>query len=128
MVFVCDGAQWIWKLVERYFPGAVQIVDWYHASQYLPPIAEAAWGINSPTAQAWLAQARTSLWNGQIADLIQDCRVVSQEHSHAQEAVHRAGARWTEIGALHTAKARAAWLSGDWAILAAQRAALPLAV
>lgn len=171
VVFVCDGAQWIWKLVERYFPGAVQIVDWYHASQYLPPIAEAAWGINSPTAQAWLEQARTSLWNGQIADLIQDCRVVTQEHSHAQEAVHRAvtyfshnekrmeyarfraegyligsgtiesgckqivglrlkraGARWTEIGALHTAKARAAWLSGDWAILAAQRAALPLAV
>jgi hypothetical protein len=39
LVFVCDGAQWIWKLVERYFPAAVQIVDWYHASQYLTPIA-----------------------------------------------------------------------------------------
>jgi hypothetical protein len=27
-VFVCDGAVWIWKLIERHFPHAVQIVDW----------------------------------------------------------------------------------------------------
>jgi hypothetical protein len=40
----------------------------------------------------------------------------------------RARARWTEPGALQTAKARAAWLSGDWDDLAARRAALPLAV
>lgn len=170
VVFVCDGAAWIWKLVERYFPGAVQIVDWYHASQYLAPIAEAAWGQSDPAGSAWLEQARRSLWNGQIADLVQDCRVVAQAHPPAREAVHkamtyftnnekrmdyarfraegyligsgtiesgckqivslrlkRAGARWTEPGAVQTAKARAAWLSGDWDILSAQRAALPLA-
>ena len=39
----------------------------------------------------------------------------------------RAGARWTEQGALLTAKARASWLSGTWDILASKRAALPLA-
>lgn len=171
LVFVCDGAQWIWKLVERYFPGAVQIVDWYHASQYLTPIAETAWEPTNPEGQEWLEQARSSLWNGQIAELIQDCRVIGQEHPQAREAVHkaltyfsnnekrmdyarfrdeglligsgtiesackqivslrlkRAGARWTEAGAVKTAKARAAWLSGDWDTLAAERAALPLAV
>ena len=40
----------------------------------------------------------------------------------------RAGARWTENGAVQTAKARAAWLSDDWDALARQRAALPLAI
>jgi hypothetical protein len=39
LVFVCDGAVWIWKLIERHFPHAVQIVDWYHAGQYLAPVA-----------------------------------------------------------------------------------------
>jgi hypothetical protein len=34
LVFVCDGAAWIWKLIERHFPHTVQIVDWYHASEY----------------------------------------------------------------------------------------------
>lgn len=38
------------------------------------------------------------------------------------------GAQWEVEGAVLTAKARAAYLSGEWEILAAQRAALPLAV
>ena len=41
VVFVCDGAAWIWKLVEKYYPKAVQIVDWYHACEYLAAVANA---------------------------------------------------------------------------------------
>jgi hypothetical protein len=33
VVFVSEGAVWIWRLVGKYFPQAIQIVDWYHASQ-----------------------------------------------------------------------------------------------
>ncbi len=47
IIFVSDGANWIWRLVEKYFPQAIQIVDWYHASQYLTPIAEAAFGADT---------------------------------------------------------------------------------
>jgi hypothetical protein len=39
----------------------------------------------------------------------------------------RAGARWTETGAIATAKARAAWLSDQWDVLAARLVALSLA-
>ena len=39
----------------------------------------------------------------------------------------RSGARWTEDGAVATAKARAAWLSGYWDHLAILRDSLPLA-
>ena len=170
LVFVCDGAVWIWKLIERHFPHAVQIVDWYHASEYLPPIAETAFGYATPEYHAWLEQARSQLWEGQIDDLIHDCRILGSIPS-AQKAVYdavsyftnnhkrmdyarfrqqgyfigsgtvesagkqiaglrlkRAGARWTETGAIATAKARAAWLSDQWDHLAIRRAALPLAV
>ena len=47
VVFICDGAAWIWRLVEKYFPKAIQIVDWYHASEYLSPVADAAFGQGS---------------------------------------------------------------------------------
>ena len=77
VVFVCDGAVWIWKLVERWFPKAIQIVDWYHASEYLTPIAAAAFENDMPSYQAWLDQARTLLWEGEIDDLIGLCREVS---------------------------------------------------
>jgi hypothetical protein len=170
LVFVCDGAVWIWKLITHYFPDAVQIVDWYHASEYLPPVAEAAFGCETPEYETWLQQARTQLWEGQIDDLIRDCQLLAAKPAAAQAAhravtyftnnqqrmdyarfrqqgyfigsgtvesagkqiatlrLKRAGARWTETGAVQTAKARAAWLSGDWEQLATARAALPLAV
>ncbi|MEO7839427.1 MAG: ISKra4 family transposase, partial [Anaerolineales bacterium] len=74
VVFVCDGAVWIWRLVEKYFPQATQIVDWYHASQYLTPIAETAFGADTQQAQHWLTQARSDLWEGNIQEVIRACR------------------------------------------------------
>lgn len=170
IVFVADGAPWIWNLVERNFPQAVQIVDWYHAVEYLAPVAEAAFGSDSPSAKDWLDAVRTALWDGDIDQVIAACQAF-QLHARAGEAARRAvtyytnnakrmdyarfraagyqigsgtiesgckqiatqrlkrsGARWTLDGARMTAKARAAWLSGHWDQLAADRAALPLAI
>ena len=38
-----------------------------------------------------------------------------------------AGAQWTRLGVVYTAKARAAWLSGQWDALHARFVDLPLA-
>lgn len=89
IVFVCDGAIWIWKLVEKYFPQATQIVDWYHASQYLTPIAEAAFGADTSQAKEWLTQIRTDLWEGRIQEVIQACRTFLR-HTHARPFVEKA--------------------------------------
>lgn len=94
LVFVCDGAVWIWKLIERHFPHAVQIVDWYHASEYLPPIAEAVYGKDTPEYHAWLDQARSLLWDGQIDDLIHDCQVL-RSFPAAEKAIHDAVSYFT---------------------------------
>jgi hypothetical protein len=34
-VVMGDGAEWIWNLADLHFPGAIQIVDLYHARQHL---------------------------------------------------------------------------------------------
>src|SRR5580693_623385 len=34
-VVMGDGAEWIWNIAELHFPGAIQIVDLYHARQHL---------------------------------------------------------------------------------------------
>jgi hypothetical protein len=33
VIVIGDGAHWIWNVADQVFPGATQIVDWYHASQ-----------------------------------------------------------------------------------------------
>jgi hypothetical protein len=38
-VILGDGAEWIWNLADLHFPGAVQIVDLYHARPHLWDVA-----------------------------------------------------------------------------------------
>jgi hypothetical protein len=166
IVFIADGAHWIWRLVSYHFPHAVQIVDWYHAVTYLKPIAHAVYGEGTPMADAWYEQISTLLWEGEVQQVIDNCRHWL-EHPKAAEAASKAvsyyvnnaermdyarlraegyligsgvvesackqigtqrlkvaGARWLSDGARKTAKARAAWLSHDWAPLTEDRTCL----
>lgn len=75
LVFVADGARWIWQLVDLLFPEAVQIVDWYHAVEYLAPIAVAVYP-DQQEAQAWRERMVTSLWEGDIEEVIATCRAL----------------------------------------------------
>ena len=88
LVFVCDGAAWIWKLVEKYFPDAVQIVDWYHACGYLTEIASTVYA-DKDIAQDWLEQMKTLLWEGRLDAVLVACRE-HQEHPHAYEFATKA--------------------------------------
>ena len=31
LIFIGDGARWIWKWAGQHYPLATQILDWYHA-------------------------------------------------------------------------------------------------
>lgn len=84
VVFVCDGAAWIWRLVEGLFPRATQIVDWYHAAEYLPPIAHAAFG-DSAAADTWLTTQRQYLWDGAIEAVITACLSLADQVPKAEQ-------------------------------------------
>lgn len=74
LVFIADGAHWIWRIVAQHFPTAV---DWYHARSYLLKIANAAWGEGTPQALAWLKPATSALYEGQLETVIRACRSVA---------------------------------------------------
>ena len=42
-VVIGDGAPWIWNLTAEHFPGAIQIVDLYHARQHLWELSGKLW-------------------------------------------------------------------------------------
>ena len=70
VVVLGDGAPWIWKLVAEHFPGAVQIVDLYHAQQHVWEVAHAVFGPSSQEACIWAKQACTLLVHGKIEELV----------------------------------------------------------
>lgn len=53
VVFLGDGAHWIWELAEEHFPKAVQILDFWHASEWVWKVGHAVWGEGSDKAKSW---------------------------------------------------------------------------
>ena len=70
VVILGDGAPWIWRLVEHHFPGAVQIVDLWHARQHVWEVAHAVFGRGSPEGSAWAQATCSLLVQGHIEDLV----------------------------------------------------------
>ncbi|MEI8204755.1 MAG: UPF0236 family protein [Bacteroidota bacterium] len=35
VVFICDGARWIWNWIDEHYPNSTQILDLYHCKQHL---------------------------------------------------------------------------------------------
>lgn len=89
IIFVADGAAWIWNLVDLYYPHAVQIVDWYHAEGYLEPIAKALFGNDQESVQQWLEKTRTDLWDGEVQKVIAICAKLVN-HTLAGEVAKKA--------------------------------------
>jgi hypothetical protein len=70
VVVLGDGALWIWRLVEEHFPGAVQIVDLWHAQEHVWEVAQAVYGRSTPEGIAWAKQGCSWLVHGQIEALV----------------------------------------------------------
>jgi hypothetical protein len=85
LIFICDGAAWIWKMVEQYFPHAVQIVDWFHACEYLYPVAENLFS-DEDHQKDWISEMKALLWEGQVETVIQTCQKI---RGPVAEPIHR---------------------------------------
>jgi hypothetical protein len=66
LVFLGDGAAWIWNLATRHFPQATQIVDLYHAREHLHDLARLLEFMLGDHKQAWLEERLADLDNGDI--------------------------------------------------------------
>lgn len=59
IVFIGDGAAWIWELARTHFPLAILILDFYHMMEYLHELSQLLYGKDTP-------------WTGRIKDQWKD--------------------------------------------------------
>ncbi len=64
-----DGAAWIWNLADEHFPGATQIVDWYHASARVWHLGRALYGVDTTQTATWVETQLRELAAGRAATL-----------------------------------------------------------
>ena len=87
-VVMGDGAEWIWNLAEPYFPGAVQIVDLYHARQHLWDLARKLYPNDDVNQKAWIkAHQRRLLDKGKIEKLVVSLRSIVSTNPEVIEKI-----------------------------------------
>jgi hypothetical protein len=87
-VVMGDGAEWIWNLADQHFPGAVQIVDLYHARQHLWDLVRRLHP-NDPASQAdWMKiHQRRLLDKGKIAKLVLALRSIESSNPEVLDKI-----------------------------------------
>jgi len=80
-IVIADGAVWIWNQADLHFPGAVQIVDLYHARQHLAELAALLHPHDAAAKRLWLAPMRELLDEGKIEELVERLRAIAVEQA-----------------------------------------------
>ena len=85
-VVIGDGAEWIWNLAEAYFPGAVKIVDLFHARQHLWDLARKLYPNDQPNQTAWIKLNQKRLLDkGKIEKLVTSLRSIKSTNPEVAE-------------------------------------------
>jgi hypothetical protein len=87
-VVIGDGAEWIWNIADQHFPGAIQIVDLYHARQHLWELARKLFPNQQAEQERWMAVHKDALLDeGKIEDLVQSLRSIVSSHPELSEKI-----------------------------------------
>ena len=91
-VCVGDGAEWIRRVFDDWFPDAEKVVDYYHAAEYLWAAARARHG-DGDLAKAWAKKLCGMLKAGRVDDVLDDLRKRGGDVEECAKAVAYLDAR-----------------------------------
>lgn len=87
VVVLGDGAPWIWNMAEEHFPGAIQILDYYHAKEHLCELGKELFA-DEQGRHKWLHPLSELLWEGRIGEILDQLRKL-EVRGKKKEAVDR---------------------------------------
>ena len=80
-IVIGDGAVWIWNIADQHFPGAIQIVDLYHARQHLWDTAALLYPHDVPAKKRWMVPMQDLLDHGRTDLLVEWLREIAAGHA-----------------------------------------------
>jgi len=87
-VVIADGAEWIWNNADAHFPGAIQIVDLYHAHEHLWELARRLHPNDQAKQKAWMkAHQERLLDKGKIEKLVAALRSIHSTNPEVREKI-----------------------------------------
>ena len=89
VVALGDGAPWIWNMFDMHVPGAIQIVDYYHAAEHLGDIARVLFPEDKERRKSWFEPVKKKLWEGNIPSLLSELGAL-RVRGKKKDAIRRA--------------------------------------
>lgn len=84
-----DGAPWIWNIADEHFPGAIQIIDLFHAREHYWNAAKAVFISNKAEMSTWADKRREELDRGDVAQVIEEIKKLVPTTDEAKETLER---------------------------------------
>ena len=76
LIFINDGAPWIWNWIEDAYPKAVQILDYFHAMEYLADFADTCFK-NKEEKKAWIESMEQLLNDDKVVNVIEQLNTMA---------------------------------------------------
>lgn len=81
-----DGARWIWNTINELYPKAVEVLDYYHASEHIYKAAEVLY-CDPESAQEWAEATLTRLFLGEIEVVIEELGRMNAEDEKVKKEI-----------------------------------------
>lgn len=88
-VVMGDGAEWIWNIRQEQFPGAIEIVDLFHARQHLWELGAKLHPSDEAAKLRWVMAHQHLLDDGQIEQLVAKLRALLGDDPKQAEFIHK---------------------------------------
>jgi hypothetical protein len=89
VVFMGDGAPWLWNLAAEHFPERVEVLDWYHASQHLWEVGKLLYGEGTAGCRRWVEARLAELQEGDVEAVLAALGRVRPRSPEEQEKVDK---------------------------------------
>ena len=88
-VVIGDGAHWIWEMAEKDYPDALQILDFYHLSEYVWKVAKNAYTNNEEKQKIWVNTQQQLLKKSRWEIVINNCHKIKRKKKDLIEAIEK---------------------------------------
>ena len=86
LVFISDGAPWIRNWIADTFPGAVSILDYYHATQYLYAFAQTYFS-DPHKIEKWTERQKNHLLESKVSAVMKTIRKLAPDKPEARKVL-----------------------------------------
>jgi hypothetical protein len=89
VVFLGDGAPWIWALASEHFGDRPEILDYYFATEHLWTLSDALYGEGSDKARAWAKRHSERLLTSGADGLLRALGAIRPYQAEVKETLRR---------------------------------------